>query len=77
MIPFGANGSPGTRGLAGDAQRRATALAVAVLCLLLGSRMFSVLYYGASGQLPFTVALFVCRCCTPSRAPGGSWPATA
>src|SRR5579864_6982960 len=25
MIPFGANGSPGTRGLAGDAQRRATA----------------------------------------------------
>src|SRR5579864_1261602 len=39
MIPFGANGSPGTRGLAGDAQRRATALAVAVLCLIMGSRV--------------------------------------
>jgi two-component system sensor histidine kinase DesK len=59
MIPFGANGSPGTRGLAGDAQRRATALAVAVLCLIMGSRAFSDLYYGAPGQLPFTVALFV------------------
>jgi two-component system, NarL family, sensor histidine kinase DesK len=29
------------------------------LCLLLGARMFSVLYYGVPGQLPFTVALFV------------------
>jgi two-component system, NarL family, sensor histidine kinase DesK len=53
---------PGHRrrpGSAGEAARRATALAVAALGLTLAGRMFSVLFAGAPGQVPFTLALFV------------------
>jgi two-component system, NarL family, sensor histidine kinase DesK len=53
MIPF-AGGST-----AGGSSRRATGYAVAVLCLLLAGRLADVVSSGETGQVPFTVALFV------------------
>jgi two-component system, NarL family, sensor histidine kinase DesK len=46
-------------GMATDARRRATMLAVTVLCLLMATRLSNVLESGEPGQVPFTVALFV------------------
>jgi two-component system sensor histidine kinase DesK len=46
-------------GVAGDASRRASALAITVLVLILAARLFDVLHAGQGGQVPFTVALFV------------------
>ena len=45
--------------LAGDASRRASAFPVAVLGLLLATRVSSVVLDGHGDQVPFTVALFV------------------
>ena len=45
--------------MTGDAARRARTLAVAALGLILVARTFSVLFAGASRQVPFTLALFV------------------
>jgi two-component system, NarL family, sensor histidine kinase DesK len=66
MIPFAAGGTRVTaradRAASGPASRlsrRATGFAAAVLCLLLGTRLSSVLSAGEPGQVPFTVALFV------------------
>jgi two-component system sensor histidine kinase DesK len=46
-------------GIAGDATRRATAIAAAVLCLCLVVKMAWAVATGGVGQLPFVVALFV------------------
>lgn len=46
-------------GVASNARRRATVLAVTVLCLVMGARLSDVLTSGEPGQVPFTVALFV------------------
>src|SRR5690348_16706364 len=46
-------------GVAGEASRRASVFPVAVLLLLLATRTSDVLSAGHSGQVPFTVALFV------------------
>ena len=52
-------------------------LAVAVLCLILVSRVADVVAVGEGGQVPFTVALFVLPLlyAVPWR-PAGCWPAT-
>jgi hypothetical protein len=68
MIPFAASGRFGrgsmlaraeaaVSGLATDASRRVSGFAVAVLCLLLISRLSYVLSFGQLGQLPFTAEL--------------------
>jgi two-component system, NarL family, sensor histidine kinase DesK len=59
MVPLTAYGDGRTRGAQVGLSRRATAFAVAVLCLGLGARLSDVLTSGAVGQVPFTVALFV------------------
>ncbi len=46
-------------GVAAEASRGASAFPVAVLCLLLVTRVSDVLSSGQSSQVPFTVALFV------------------
>jgi len=55
-MPAWVSASPGR---AGAASRRASVLAVAVLCLPLATRVSYVLASGQLGQVPFTVALFV------------------
>ena len=59
MIPFAAYGSSRTRGEVASRSRRATGFAVAVLCCGLAARLSDVVTAGESGQVAFTVALFV------------------